>query len=288
MKILLTGATGFIGRNLTRVLVAAGHQVIPASRRNGADFARLPNWTDWTPYLEGVEAVINAVGIIGPRGSQSFETVHTRAPSALFRACAEAGVRRVLQLSALGADERAFTDYYRSKRAADDELRRLDLDWFVLRPSLVYGQGGQSSALFMRLAGLPMIPVVGDGRQMIQPVHVSDVAVAVLAALASTEPRQTVDVVGPQRIAFAEWLQLMREAQGKRRAKLLHCPLSLALAFASLGRWLSPMLHPDNLRMLQAGSVADHEPLARLLGRPPLSLDPQLFFRDASILRSVP
>ena len=282
MKILLTGATGFIGRNLGQVLTTAGHQVIPASRRNGFDFARLLAWTDWAPHLDGVDAVVNAVGIIGQSHGQRFETVHSRAPAALFRACAETGVRRVLQISALGAAVDASTGYYRSKAIADEALRGLDLDWFVLRPSLVYGRGGQSTALFMRLASLPLIPVVGDGRQRVQPIHVGDVAAVVSRALSASQSRQTLDLVGPRSIAFADWLQLMREARGMARGRLLHCPVSLALAFANLGRWISPMLHPDTLRMLLAGSVADCEPLARWLGRLPMAVEPRLFFCAAA------
>lgn len=88
-----------------------------------------------------------------------------------MQACATAKVRKVVQMSALGADDTAFSAYHLSKRAADDCLRGLDVDGLVLRPSLVYGPGGQSAALFMRVAAWPLIPVLGDGQQMRQPVR---------------------------------------------------------------------------------------------------------------------
>lgn len=280
MNILLTGASGFIGRNLERALIAAGHQVKPMSRSHGIDFCRMQAVADWLPHLAGIDAVINSVGIIGESGTQRFEPLHHLAPAALFRACAQAGIRRVLQISALGADATAFSAYHLSKRAADDCLRGLDLDWFVLRPSLIYGKGGKSAGLFMRLAALPLLPVIGDGQQELQPVHISDVVATVLQCLATCRARQTLDILGSETISFAEWLQWMRKVQGLPRARLLRIPFRIALAGAHLGRYCYPLLQPDNLRMLQTGYHADVRPLADFLGRLPLAVESRLFFTD--------
>lgn len=280
MNILLTGASGFIGSKLASVLDKAGHRVEPISRRHGIDISAMQNPGDWLPHLEGIDAVINSVGIIGECGNQRFDVVHHRAPAALFRACARIGLRRVLQISALGADETAFSAYHLSKRAADDCLRGLDLDWFVLRPSLIYGRGGKSAALFMRLATLPMIPVIGDGRQGLQPVHISDVVATVLQCLTSTESRKTLDIVGNETFTFAEWLQTMRHAQSLPRARELRIPFPLAMAGAYLGRYVNPILQPENLRMLKKGYWAEVQPLAQFLGRTPLRVEPDLFFSD--------
>lgn len=284
MNILLAGATGFIGSHLATALAAAGHRVKPASRTNGIDFGRMLAPADWLPHLEGVDAVINCVGIIGETGNQRFDTLHRLAPSALFHACSQAGVRRVLQISALGADETAFSAYHLSKRAADDSLRSLDLDWFVLRPSLVYGPGGKSTALFMRLAALPLIPIIGDGRQKLQPVHIGDVVDTALKCLASAQTRLTLDIVGCETFSFAEWLQAMRLAQGLPPARVLRIPLAMALAGARLGGCFNPILRPENVRMLQKGYWADVQPLARFLGRLPRKAEPHLFFSGAATM----
>jgi uncharacterized protein YbjT (DUF2867 family) len=281
MNILLTGASGFIGRNIAYQLNAAGHQVRCVSRSQGFDFCQMQGSNDWLPLLDGIDAVINSVGIIGEAATQRFTPLHTLAPQALFRACGEAGVRRVVQISALGADASAFSAYHRSKLAADDYLRSLDLDWFVLRPSLVYGSGGTSSELFMRLARLPLIPLIGSGQQQLQPVHISDVVATVIACLSAPQAQQTLDIVGSQTLSFAEWLQCMRRAQGLPAGRMLHIPLMLAMAGTWLGRRLSPMLQPDNLRMLQTGYLADVQPISEFLGRSPRALEPQLFFLDA-------
>jgi uncharacterized protein YbjT (DUF2867 family) len=280
MNILLTGANGFIGRNIAIALAAAGHQIKPVSRHHGIDFAFMTTPAHWLPHLKNIDAVINCVGIIGETGSQRFESLHTLAPSTLFRACAQAGVRRVLQISALGADDTAFSAYHLSKRAADDVLRGLDLDWFVLRPSLIYGKGGKSAELFMRLARLPMIPVIGNGLQRLQPVHISDVVSTVMRCLNSRETKTTLDIAGTETVTFTDWLQWMRRAQGLPPAPVLRVPFPLALAFARVARHFNTMLQPENLRMLQTGYWADSQPLSHFLGRRPLTIDPHLFFSD--------
>lgn len=285
MNILLTGASGFVGRNLTAVLQSLGHRIQPASRRTGVDFNRLLSPADWAPRLAGIDAVINAVGIIGETRRQRFETLHAQAPMALFRACADAGVRRVVQISALGADHTAFSSYHLSKRAADDCLRVLDLDWFVLRPSLIFGRGGGSAGLFMRLARLPRIPVIGDGQQRLQPIHIGDLVATVVRSLETNETRQTIDVAGGETIAFGDWLQSMRLAQGLPPTPLVHIPYGLATALSHAARHVLPLLQPDTLRMLRAGCHADHRPLAKFLGRAPAAPTAEHFFTDALNMR---
>jgi uncharacterized protein YbjT (DUF2867 family) len=287
VNVLLAGAAGFFGRHIAAALAAAGHRVTPVSRRCGIDFRRLLAPAPWAPHLDGIDAVINSVGIIGESGSQRFETLHTLAPVALFRACAQAGVRRVVQISALGADATAFSAFHRSKRAADEVLRDLDLDWFVLRPSLVYGRGGGSASLFMRLAGLPRIPVIGNGQQKLQPIHISDVVTTVLRSLTTPETRRTLDLVGPEIVTFAEWLQRMRVAQGRPRAPLFPVPYALAMALAHVAGPFVPILQPENLRMLQAGCHADVGPLIRFLGRAPQRAVSGLFFSALAATGSV-
>lgn len=281
MNILLTGASGFIGRNLAAALARAGHHVVPASRRHGCDFCRMTAPADWLPRLKGIDAVINSVGIIGERADQRFTPLHHLAPAALFAACRQAEVRRVIQISALGADETAFSAYHLSKRAADDTLRRLDLDWFVLRPSLIYGRGGGSAGLFLRLAALPRLLVIGDGRQLLQPIHIGDVVAAVLRCLDTPATRLTLDLVGDEEVSFADWLRRLRAAQGLPPTPLLAIPPRLALAACHVAGHFHPLFQPANLRMLLAGYHADPEAFWAFLGRRPQPFSPALPFADA-------
>ncbi len=281
MNILLTGASGFIGRNVAALLTQAGHRIVPASRQTGFDFVRMTDPADWLPHLGDIDAVINCVGIIGETSRQRFVTLHRDAPIALFHACSHAGLRRVIQISALGADDSAFSAYHRSKRAADEALLDLDIDGIVLRPSLIYGRGGGSAELFLRLARLPFLPVIGDGAQALQPVHIVDVAASVLRCLNSSPSGQQLDLVGSETISFADWLARMRAAQHLLPAPQLAIPPSLALAAFRLLRHAHPLLQPDNLRMLLTGYHAEPGPFSTFLGRSPLPFSPELFFLDA-------
>ncbi len=276
MKIVLTGASGFIGGHVLQALSAAGHEVVPADRHHGIDFNRMLEEDDWLPHLKGIDAVINAVGIIAETSGQTFEILHQLAPEALFSACSKSGVNLVVQISALGADEQAFAPYQLSKKAADDALRKLPLNWFVLRPSLVYGAGGASLAMFRRMASFPLLPLADGGRQLVQPVHVSDVVATVLQCLQAETAGKTLDVVGPEPLTFAAWLNLIRQKEGKPPARILPIPFGLIVAMARVGRYLLPLLHPDNLRMLQKGNTADVQPLVEFLGRPPLGAEEAL------------
>ncbi len=267
MKILLTGASGFIGSHIHTALQQQQHQLICADRHHGVDFGQMLSPEDWQPLLQDVDAVINCVGIIFETRQQSFIKLHQQAPAALFQACACEGVNKVIQISALGADENAFTPYQLTKKAAEDRLRALPLQWFILRPSLVVGPGSSSLKAFQRMARMPLLALADGGRQKIQPVHIDDLLAAVLKCLRSEQAGLTLDIVGPRAMSFAEWLQLIRHTQGKGRLHIIPVPFQLMLPLAHLGRWVMPLMHPDNLKMLQQGNTANPAPLRNFLQR---------------------
>ncbi|WP_456380364.1 NAD-dependent epimerase/dehydratase family protein [Thiolapillus sp.] len=269
MKILLTGASGFIGGHICQALQREGHEVACADRQHGVDFNQMQQASDWRKLLTGVDAVINSVGIIVERRSGSFINLHQKAPAALFTACVQENISRVVQISALGADDQAFTPYQRTKKAADDMLRGLPLKSFVLRPSLVIGAGSSSLAMFRRMAALPLLALADGGRQRIQPIHIDDLVATVLKCLtAPAEGSRTLDLAGPQPMSFADWLGILRQKQGKPPPRIVPLPFGLVLASARIGRFLLPLMHPDNLLMLQQGNTADTAPLEAFLGRP--------------------
>jgi uncharacterized protein YbjT (DUF2867 family) len=279
MIVLLTGATGFIGRHLARSLRAHGHRVIVAGRHVSEDAVKV-DYTkdlsprDWIPRLAGVDTVINAVGIIRERGEQTFESIHTAAPRALFAACAEAGVRRVVQISALGA-QTGTTRYFSSKRAADEFLATLPLDWTIVQPALVYGRGGTSAKLFTMLASLPIVPLPGAGEQRIQPIHVADLVEAIVQILGRADTRrQRVALVGPRDVSFRDFLGRLRGAMGLRSTRFLRVPAELMRLGASIASALpGSLLDRETLTMLEAGNTADPALTIRLLGGRPRDIE---------------
>lgn len=286
MRILLTGASGFIGQHLLRALLAAGHQVVCTARRPQhstdprvhylhADFANDTEQSVWLARLSGIEAVINTVGIFREAGRNTFERLHTLAPCALFTACAHSpDLKLVIQVSALGADEEADTPYHLSKKAADDCLAALALPAYIVQPSLVYGREGASARVFKTLASLPLTLRFGTAPQLVQPVHIDDVTAAIVALLRLPPPAavaaQRLPLVGPEALSFTDYLGRLRGAMGMRRQLVLTLPNGLSRLLAKAGGWLpGALLDEDALRMLDRGNCGDPATITQLLGRAP-------------------
>jgi uncharacterized protein YbjT (DUF2867 family) len=278
--VLLLGATGFIGQRLLHALGAAGYDVVcgvrdparfPKGRAIAVDFARDHSEQDWLPRLEGIDYVVNAVGILRETRTASFQALHVAAPVALFRASHRAGVRKVLQVSALGADEQATSAYHRSKKRADDALAALALPWVIVQPSLVFGFGGASATLFTRLAALPIVPVPGDGTQAIQPIHVDDLTAAFVRVLQTSEyDRQRIAAVGPRALTLREFLGILRRGMRLGDARFLRVPMALVRIAAAAGdRLPGVLLDRESLGMLVRGNVGPATQITGVLGRTP-------------------
>jgi len=273
MGILICGASGFLGRALERHLTAAGHQVVRGLRQPQVpgdlrfDFAA-PDSAAWVEQLAGIDAVINCVGIFTESADKRFFDLHEHGPQALFAACVTAGVRRVVQVSALGTAS-GNEAYFTSKRAADDYLMHLPLAWQIVRPALIYGADGHSARFFRLLASLPVLPLPTGGGQVLQAIHVDDLCAIVIRLLDPATPAgQCLDLVGPAPFTLKQMLGEFRRAMGFAPAPCVSIPAGLMqLAAHLLGRLPGSLLTPDSWRMLKAGSPPATPPTA-LLGRP--------------------
>ena len=292
MKILVCGGDGFIGRALCGALARDGHRVSKGVRHAvHQEDVQIDYVTDlapavWLPRLRSIDVVINAVGILIERGNQTFDLIHRRAPLALFEAARLAGVQRIIQISALGA-QTGDTDYFATKRAADDYLQSSPVTHHVLRPALVYGPAGSSSRFFRALAALPIHPLPAGGHQLVRPIHVDELAeivVRLVNAVAADGP--VLELVGGTQCEYQDMLATYRLSMALPPARRISIPAAVIdLAAAFLDRVPHSMLTRDTWRMLQMGSTAHVAPTTQVLGRSPSGLETFVAPDDALPLR---
>lgn len=303
MRVLVLGASGFIGSHVAAALAAGGHQVRAAARRPEAarrlapahewvraDFAELVDPALWAPFLEGVDVVVNCVGVLQDGAGDSLVAAHVTAPKALVAACGQAGPRRIIHLSAVGTDEVVGTGYGQSKLATEALLKDSDLDWAILRPSLVLGRGVYGGSAMLRgLAAFPLLIPVVDGAGAFRPVAMDDLCAVVVAMAETNEPlRRSVDVAGPEAVSLTDLLTGLRGWLGLAPAPMVTLPAWLVAPVAQLGDmagWLGwpSALRTTSLRQM-AHDVAGHPTSAeQLAGVEPRSLSAWLTSAPATV-----
>ncbi|WP_298436681.1 NAD(P)H-binding protein [Geobacter sp.] len=239
MKIFLAGGTGFVGGHLRRELLARGHtlRLLVHRRRDGTeqgveqvegDVTRLDSFA---PAVAGCDATVNLVGIIRefPGRGMTFEKLHVEATRNVVAAAKAAGVRRHLQMSALGTRSNATSRYHLTKWRAEEEVRGSGLDWTVFRPSIVFGPKDDFiNKLAGYIRGYPAVPVIGDGKYRLQPVSADDVARCFALALEIPGTvGQTYELCGPERIAYNDLLDTIGRVLGKKHVAKIPNPLGI-------------------------------------------------------------
>ncbi|MDR2871047.1 MAG: SDR family oxidoreductase [Xanthomonadaceae bacterium] len=273
--VLLVGGGGFIGGYLASALRRRGWKVLCAVRKHGQELAaderechleRMPSAQAWMPLLEGVDAVVNAAGILRETKTQRFDTIHYTAPLALAQACAERGIRRFVQISALGVPEDG--EFIASKHRFDEALMQSLPSAVVLRPSVVYSTGGSygGSSLLRAMAAFPgVVPIPGDGRWQIQPIAVEDLGEMVACGLnTETVAGGIYEIGGPApvslrdyQLAWRAWLRI----PGRRVLCVPEAWVSLVVKVGErIGR--GPM-GETMWRMIRRGNVATPEAVKR-------------------------
>ncbi|VXB31415.1 SDR family oxidoreductase [Brevundimonas sp. G8] len=261
-RVLVLGANGFIGSHVAAALSSAGWSVRAGARRIAepsrraptfdwvvADFAKLTTAEAWTSLLVGVDAVVNCVGVLQNGAGDSTRAAHVDGPRALIEACESTGVRRLVHISAVGADDDAGTDYARTKAQTERLIEASALDWLILRPSLVVDRAAfGGTGLIRALAAFPLFSPVVGGDQTFRPIPLGDLSAAVVAALKPAAPsRQSFDMPGPEPVTMVETVRLYRGWMGLSPAPVVRVPRALAspaLAIGDLlGRlgWSSPI-----------------------------------------------
>lgn len=300
MRVLLTGATGLIGTAVGARLAQEGHTVHRVVRRGGLhgfwsgpqvvlDVSRALEPADWLPHVSEVDAVVNCVGVLQQGAHENPQAVHNVAATALFRACEQAGVRKVIHFSAIGVEREQPSPFSASKLAGDEALAALDLDWVILRPSVVLGRPAfGASALFRGLAALPLLPAMpATGR--LQVVQLDDVVATVIFFLNPASPsRLTLELAGPEALSMSEVVGRYRRWFGWSKAREFELPewiagflYRLGDAAGSLG-WRPPM-RTNAAKEIVRGATGDPQPWMAATGLEPSGLSAALAAHPATV-----
>mgnify|MGYP001032845270 CR=1 FL=1 len=276
------GGAGFIGRHVVQRLAKQGYGVRIAGRdtekagrlRTLGDVgqvvpvrAAVTDDASVARTVAGADVVVNLVGILFERKSGDFQRIHAEGAGRIARLAAAAGVRRLVQISAIGADPGSQSLYARSKGEGEQAVAAAFPGATILRPSVVFGPDDQFFNRFAGLAAmLPVMPVV-EGQTRFQPIYVGDVADAVMAAITRDDAAGRVyELGGPQVMTMRQVLEFVLEHTHRRRL-MLPVPQALAALQARLGEWLpNPPLTRDQLILLKRDNVvaADAAGLAAL------------------------
>jgi uncharacterized protein YbjT (DUF2867 family) len=288
--ILVTGASGFVGRHVVRELAVGGTRVRAmvrtargASALEGIDCELVRGDVTDPASLRaasrGMRTIVHLVSIV--EGSPAtFERVMATGTGNLVEAARETAVRRIVLMSALGTGPGATVPYFRAKWAAEQAVSSAGVEHVVLRPSFVFGTDGGALPRFLRIARLaPITPVIGPGTQRMQPIWISDLVRAVALAVQAEETGAPVELGGPEAVTWSDFWRRLKVALGTRRPAV-HVPFWLARGPAALFERIPPALVTrDQLRMLEGPDnvVTDGGASMRRLGLGDLvPLDEQL------------
>jgi uncharacterized protein YbjT (DUF2867 family) len=293
MKVFLTGATGFVGKHMLERLLTYGNAVRAALRglpgQNARvvghfqhlgrkdDFQYVPGdvveGTRLDEGMRGCDAVIHLVGIIMEKGTNTFERVHHLGTRNVVEAAKRTGIKRFVQMSALGARSDGVAAYQTTKWKGEEEVRRSGIPFCILRPSLIFGQGdGFVTQMMATMRSAPLFrPVPGDGTPKFRPISIEDVTTCFLRALtteAATD--QTIDLGGADELTLNDVLAEIARCANVRKPAV-HIPMPLMAAGATVMQKLlkNPPVTVDQLRMLREGSTCDIGPMRRIFGLNP-------------------
>ena len=231
LNVCVLGGTGFIGHHLCEHLAARGYrvQVLTRSAERAKDLTTLPTVqlveadvhdpADLVRSIRGNDAVINLVGVLhDARGRAGFRQAHVELAGKVVAACHEAGIRRLLHMSALNADPGGPSAYLRSKGEAEASVRDSALAYTIFRPSVVFGRGDRFLTLFAEMQRrLPFVPLACPNARF-QPVYVDDVAEAFVIALERPDAvGETYELCGPRIYTLRELVRIAGEASGEAR-----------------------------------------------------------------------
>lgn len=283
MLVLVTGATGFLGRRVVRELMSRRHEVRCLIHSPGKEriFDHRAVDVHYGSILEpealrqafpGVQSVVHLVGVIRPTRRASFDLMHRQGTANVAAAAKEAGARELVYVSAMGATADAAYPYLHSKRMGELEVIGSGLDYTILRPSVIFGEGDEFMTALAGLVRLgPLTPVIGGGRNRLQPVAADDVARCVALSVGnSTVKRKIINLGGPHRLNYNNLVDEAALAMGKRRRRI-HIPTALVLpaVYAMQAILPRPPVTAGQIKMLGIRNVSEGRELEQAFGFAP-------------------
>ncbi len=277
--ILVTGGTGFVGRNLigelkdreVRCLVRSPERAAPMP---GVELVR-GDVTDKGSVLNalgGVDAVVHLVGILMESKGLTFRAVHVDGTRNVVEACKEKGISRYLHISALGTRPSARSGYHKTKWEAEEIIRASGLDYTIFRPSVIFGKEDKFTNMFARAIRLsPVIMVPGDGRNKMQPVFVKDLVRAMAKSIEMPEAKNaTFEMAGFEAYTFDGIIDSIASVLNRSPLKI-HIPMSLMRLNAALLECVLPRppITRDALLMLEEDNITANNALPDVFGIKP-------------------
>ncbi|NQZ14092.1 MAG: complex I NDUFA9 subunit family protein [Alphaproteobacteria bacterium] len=264
-KITIFGGTGFLGCSIVKALVSLDYDIHVVTRNSNhkvqhesVSFHVYDYESDdkLSSLIRGSDVVINLVGILFERGSDTFFKIHTNLTQKIARVCREEGVKKFIHVSALGVDK-SESKYGKSKLAAEKAAIGEYPATVILRPSIIFGPDDNFFNMFAKIAKLiPILPLIGGGKTKFQPVYVEDVAEAVKNTVVSESAKEQIfELGGPDIETFKQLFQRLGKEMG-RRFILVPLPFPIATCQASImGLLPHPLLTVDQVRSLKTDNV---------------------------------
>ena len=274
--VTVIGGSGFIGRHVVQALAARGHRLRIGVRRPdlAGSLQPLGNVGQIMPVqvnvrypasvdaaCKGADAVINLAGVLNSSGAQSFRAVHVQGAEACAKAACDAGADTYIQFSAIGADENSDSEYARSKAEGENRARAQFYRTTIIRPSVVFGPDDD---FFNRFAGLsrisPVLPLIGGGRTLFQPVYASDIGSAVVKMVDDEALNgKTYEFGGPETFTFRQLMEFVLKETGRKRLLVPVPWFAARTAGAIAGLLPKPLLTSDQVKLLRHDNIVSKQ-----------------------------